>query len=287
MLYAGVEAVTWKLIRDYLGISIGVLLTAIGLDMFLIPNKIAAGGVSGIGTLVYYLTGFPVGITMLAINVPLFIMGIRELGVGFGLRSLYGTITLSLAVDLLAGKAPVLTKNPLLAALFGGIIVGVGIGLVFRYKGTTGGTDLAAAIVNRYLKASVGLVLFVIDGAVIVAAGFIWNVELALYALITVYLTARVIDVVQEGFGYAKAALIISARPEEIAEAILCRMNRGATTLRGRGLYTGVERDVILSVVTRAEVSRLKELVQEVDQQAFVILADVHEVLGEGFRPRI
>jgi len=278
---------TWKVVRDYLGISVGVLLTAVGLDMFLIPNKIAAGGVSGIGTLVYYLTGFPVGITMLAINVPLFIMGIRELGVGFGIRSLFGTITLSMAVDLMAGRAPVLTKDPLLAALYGGIVVGIGIGLVFRYKGTTGGTDLAAAIVNRYLKASVGLVLFVIDGAVIIAAGMVWNVELALYALITVFLTARVIDVVQEGFGYAKAALIISERPQEIAAAILHRMDRGATALRGRGLYTGTERDVILSVVTRAEVSRLKSLVQEVDPRAFVIVADVHEVLGEGFRPRI
>ncbi len=278
---------TWKAVRDYFGITIGVLLTAVGLDMFLIPNKIAAGGVSGIGTLVHYLTGFPVGVTMLVINVPLFIMGIRELGFGFGLRSLYGTITLSVAVDLMAGgRIPVLTKNPLLAALYGGILVGIGIGLVFRNKGTTGGTDLAAALVNRHLKASVGLVLFVIDATVIVAAGIVWNAELALFALLTVFLTARVIDVVQEGFGYAKAALIISERPEEITRAILERMDRGATALRGQGMYTGTDRDVILSVVTRAEVSRLKELVHEADPRAFVILADVHEVLGEGFKKR-
>lgn len=276
----------WKIARDYLGITVGVVLTAIGLDMFLIPNKIAAGGVSGIGTLVYYLSGFPVGITMLAINIPLFIMGIRELGVGFGLRSLYGTITLSVVVDLMADRIPVLTDEPLLASLYGGIVVGIGIGLVFRFKGTTGGTDLAAAIVNRYIKASVGLVLFVIDGAVIIAAGLIWNAELALYALLTVFLTARVIDVVQEGFGYAKAALIVSNRPEEVAAAILNRLDRGATALVGRGLYTGAERDVILSVVTRAEVSRLKDLVHEIDPGAFVILADVHEVLGEGFKRR-
>jgi uncharacterized membrane-anchored protein YitT (DUF2179 family) len=279
--------VAWRIVRDYIGISVGVVLTAIGLDMFLIPNRIAAGGVSGIGTLVYYLTGFPVGITMLAINIPLFIMGIRELGLGFGIRSLYGTITLSLAVDLMAGgRVPVLTKDPLLAALYGGIVTGIGIGLVFRFKGTTGGTDLAAAIVNRYIKASVGLVLFVIDAAVIVAAGIVWNPELALYALLTVFITARVIDVVQEGFGYAKAALIISERPEEVSAAILRRMDRGATALHGRGLFTGMERDVILSVVTRAEVSLLKDLVQEVDPRAFVILADVHEVLGEGFKRR-
>lgn len=278
---------SWKVVREYLGIFAGVMLTAVGLDMFLIPNKIAAGGVSGIGTLVHYTTGLPVGITMLAINIPLFILGIRELGMSFGVRSLFGTVTLSVVIDLMAGRVPVLTANPLLAALYGGIVVGIGIGLVFRNKGTTGGTDLAAAIINRYIKASVGQVLFVIDGAVIVAAGIVWNAELALFALLTVFLTARVIDVVQEGFGYAKAALIISTRSEEVAEAILLRMDRGATALLGRGLYTGTERDVILSVVTRAEVSRLKDLVHEIDPQAFVILADVHEVLGEGFRPRI
>jgi len=278
----------WKNLREYLFLLTGVLITALGLDMFLVPNKIAAGGVSGIATIIYHVTRFPVGITMLAINVPLFLMGIRQMGMGFGVRSLVGTVTLSLLVDLLAPVVPVPTRDPLLASIYGGIVVGVGIGLVFRNKGTTGGTDLAAAIVNNYMKLSVGVVLFFIDAAVIIAAGIAFNsAELALYALLTVFLTARVIDMVQEGFGYAKAALIISQKPKEVADAILKKLDRGATSLQGRGMYTMQDRDVILSVVTRAEISALKELVHDIDPKAFVILTDIHEVLGEGFRKRL
>lgn len=277
----------WKVVREYIFILVGCLLTAIGLDMFLVPNKIAAGGVSGIATIVHYVAHLPVGIVMLVINVPLFLAGTKKLGMRVGLRSLFGTIALSMFIDLLAPVLPVPTTDPLLASIYGGIIVGIGIGIVFRNKGTTGGTDLAAAIINNYMKMSVGVILFVVDASVILAAGVVFkSAELALYALLTVFLTARVIDIVQEGFGYAKAAIIISQKPEEVAQSIMQKMDRGATALHGQGLYTGVERDVILSVVTRAEISNLKELVHTIDPQAFVILTDVHEVMGEGFRRR-
>lgn len=278
-----------KVLREYFFISIGVLLTAVGLDMFLVPNKIAAGGVSGIATIVHYAVAFPVGTVMLAINIPLFIIGIKQLGLGIGIRSLFGTITLSILVDFMASlQLPVPTHNPLLASIYGGIIVGVGIGIVFRNKGTTGGTDLAAAIINNYMKLSVGVVLFIVDASVIIAAGLVFrSAELALYALLTVFLTARVIDIVQEGFGNTKAALIISGKPEEVANAIMQKLDRGVTSLMGKGMYTGNERDVILSVVTRPEISILKDLVYEIDPKAFVILADVHEVLGEGFKRRL
>lgn len=277
-----------KVLREYFFILIGVLLTAVGLDMFLVPNKIAAGGVSGIATIIHYVAHFPVGTTMLAINVPLFLVGIRQLGIRFGMRTLFGTITLSVLVDLLAARVPVPTKDPLLASIYGGMLVGIGIGIVFRNKGTTGGTDLAAAIINNYMKLSVGVVLFVIDASVIIAAGIVFDsAELALYALLTVFLTARVIDIVQEGFGYAKAALIVSKKPDEVADVILHKLDRGVTSLHGTGMYTGADRDVILSVVTRAEISTLKELVHTIDPEAFVILTDVHEVLGEGFKGRL
>lgn len=276
---------TTKIVREYLGITIGIIVMALGLDMFLVPNKIAAGGVSGIATILYHLFRIPVGVAMLVLNVPLFLVGIRKLGVGFGIRSLYGTIGLSLAVDVFAPYSPIPTHEPLLASLYGGILVGIGLGLVFRFKATTGGTDLAAAIVNRYLVwASVGFILFVIDALVIVAAGLVFNAELALYALITVFLTAKVIDVVQEGFGKAKAALIISDRSEEIGRVILKELDRGATVLKGQGVYTGTDKKVILSVVSRSEISILKELVHKIDPRAFVILTDIHEVLGEGFK---
>lgn len=276
-----------KTLREYFFILGGSLFTAVGLDMFLVPNKIAAGGVSGIATIIYYITHWPVGTVMLVINVPLFLAGVKKLGMVFGIRSLFGTITLSLFVDLLASKVPVPTKDPLLASIYGGILVGIGLGFVFRNKGTTGGTDLAAAIVNNYMKLSVGVILFVIDASVIVAAGIVFrSAELALYALLTVFLTARVIDFVQEGFGNAKAALIISTQPDVVSEAILRQMDRGVTALRGKGMYTGADRDIILSVVTRAEISSLKELVHNIDPGAFVILTDIHEVLGEGFKRR-
>lgn len=274
-----------KLLYEILGVSLGVLLTALGLDMFLIPNKIAAGGVSGIATILHYLIHVPVGATMLVLNVPLFALGILRLGMRFGFRSLYGTITLSLAVDLLAPVLPTPTQDILLASLYGGVLVGLGLGLVFRYKGTTGGTDLVAAVLRTYTGGNIGRQLFMVDGAVVLAAWATFNsAELAMYALLTIFVVSWLIDVVQEGLSYARAFLIISDRPSEIAAAIVAGLNRGATAWPARGVYTGADREVVLSVVNRSEVSRLKEIIYGVDPCAFVILADVHEVLGEGFK---
>lgn len=270
---------------EVLGVSLGVLLTTLGLDMFLIPNKIAAGGVSGIATILHYVLRVPVGAAMLTLNVPLFAMGIYRLGLRFGFRSLFGTIALSLAVDALAPFLPVPTRDLLLAGLFGGVLVGLGLGLVFRHKGTTGGTDLAAAVLRTYTGVNIGQLLFLVDATVVIAAGIAFNsTELAMYALITIFVTAWLIDLVQEGFSYAKAFLIISDRPSEISAAIVEGLNRGATAWPARGVYTGTEKEVLLSVVNRSEVTRLKEIIYGVDPRAFVILADVHEVLGEGFK---
>ena len=262
----------------------GVALTALGLVLFLIPNKIAAGGVSGVATILYYVIGSPVGLTMLALNVPLFAMGIYRLGLTFGFRSLYGTLALSAAVDFFDLVLPVPTGDPFLASLFGGVLGGLGLGLVFRFRGSTGGTSLAAAILRTYTGVNIGQLLFLVDAMVVLAAGFVFQSwELALYALITIFVTAWVIDLVQEGFGYAKAFFIISSRVDIIADKILRELGRGATALKGRGLYTDTDREVLLTVVNRSEVSRLKEMVYETDPGAFVILADVREVLGEGF----
>lgn len=274
-----------KMLGEFLGVNLGVLLTALGLDMFLIPNKIAAGGVSGIATILYYVINVPVGAAMLALNVPLFAMGIYRLGLRFGFRSLYGTIALSIAVDALAPFLPVPTRDILLASLFGGVLVGLGLGLVFRHRGTTGGTDLAAAILRTYTGVNIGQLLFLVDATVVIAAGFTFgSAELAMYALITVFITSWLIDIVQEGFSYTKAFFIISERPAEISAAIVKGLNRGATAWPARGVYTGAEKEVLLSVVNRSEVTRLKDIIYEVDPRAFVVLADVREVLGEGFK---
>lgn len=271
-------------ISSYLGITSGCGLTGLGLALFLVPNKIAAGGVSGLATVLHYVLGVPVGLTMLVLNIPLFIAGLKFLGFQFGLKTLYGTLVLSLFTDTLSLVLRPPTFNPLLASIYGGILTGVGLGVVFRFGGSTGGTDLAALIFQRFFPISAGVGLLVVDALVITLAGIVFNMEMALYALLALFLTSRAIDTVQEGGGYAKAALIISDHSEEIAQRILTELDRGATGIQGRGLYTNRERELLLVVVQRSEVSRLKNLVANIDPRAFVIVSNVHEVLGEGFR---
>ncbi|HHY92121.1 MAG TPA: YitT family protein, partial [Firmicutes bacterium] len=235
-------------VLGWLQIGLGSFITALGLNLFLIPNRIAAGGVSGIATLLYYLVGWPVGPTMLAINVPLFLAAVHFLGGRFGVRTLVGAVLLSVFVSLTGHLNP-LTANTLLAAIYGGIAGGVGMGLVFRAGGTTGGTDLAAALLNRFLRLSFGKGLLTIDSLVITAAGVVFSPELALYALLTLFLTSRVIDLVQEGETYAKAAFIISSEAEAIRTAILHDLGRGVTLLKVEGGFTGRPWQALLCVV--------------------------------------
>ncbi|MDH7479860.1 MAG: YitT family protein [Syntrophomonadaceae bacterium] len=269
---------------DYLGITLGAAILASGLSVFLVPNRIAAGGVSGAATIIHYLFNLPVGMVILILNIPLFLLSLRELGFAFGLRSFYGTVVLGFFVDLFTARLAPLTMDVLLAAIYGGVVVGIGMGLVFRFKGTTGGTDLAARIINKYIKVSLGQSLLAIDFLVIAAAGVFFNPELAMYALLSLFVATQVIDLVQEGASFAKAALIISSKTEEITRGIFSELDRGVTTLKGRGMYTGTEHEVIYCVVTRSEVTRLKELVNRIDPLAFVVFNDVREVIGEGFK---
>ncbi|NLV91836.1 MAG: YitT family protein [Firmicutes bacterium] len=272
-----------EILIQYLGILFGVFLTALALDWFLIPNKIAAGGVSGLATVIYHVFHLPVGVTMLAINIPLFLLAWRVLGRTFGLRSLVGTVALSVFVDLLEGYLHPLTGDPLLAAIYGGALAGLGMGLTIRYGGSTGGTDLAAMVAHRLLHTSVGMSLLVIDGLVILLAGLVFNAELALYALLSILITTKAIDLIQEGQVFGKAAYIISSHPEEIANAVLSELDRGVTGLKGVGKYTGKPREVLFVIVSRHEIQRLKEIVRRYDPQAFIVITDAHEVLGEGF----
>lgn len=271
-------------LRDYLGVALGSILVALALAWFLVPHRIAAGGVSGLATVAYYLFQLPVGLTMIALNIPLFTLSIYRLGMRFGVRSFWGTIVVSLGTDFLMPRVSAPTQEPLLAAIYGGLLSGVGLGIVFRSGGTTGGTDLAAQLLRRHWRASVGQLLLVVDGMVITLAGIVFSVELALYGLISLFISSRMIDTVQEGVGYAKVAFIISSHPVEIANAILYHLHRGATALEGEGLYRVEKKRVIFCVVNRAEISRLKILVHQIDPQAFMIVTNVHEALGEGFK---
>lgn len=271
-------------IRNFAGITLGAILTAVALNMFLIPNKVAAGGVSGLATILHYLLGFPVGVTMLALNVPLFLAAVKVLGAKFGMRTLYGAAILSVAIDLSAPFIPVLTHDLLLSSLYGGVLSGVGMGLVFRFGGTTAGTDLAAAIINRLTRISVGQALLSVDFFVIAIAGIAFaSAELSLYALISLWLTSYIIDLVQEGPTSAKAFFIMSDKAQEVADRVMTEMGRGVTFFQGKGGFSRQEREVLFCVVSVRELVALKELIYAVDPAAFVIVADTHEVLGEGF----
>ncbi|MCR4419750.1 MAG: YitT family protein [Clostridia bacterium] len=271
-------------LADYFLLSGGAAVVALGIAAFQVPHRIAAGGLSGLATVLHYTLGLPVGLTLLGLNVPLFVLAVRVRGWSFTFRSLYGTVILSVLVDTFLALIPSPTADSLLATLYGGALVGFGLSLVFRAGGTTGGTDMAAQILRAFFPGSTGRALVLIDGTVIVLAAWVFGLELALYGLISVFLSGVVIDAVQEGGLYARAAFIISERAEELGPAILTRLNRGATLFEARGLYTGAKRPVILCVVSRSEVARLKALVAELDPRAFVVVAGVHEVLGEGFK---
>lgn len=273
-----------KIVLGYGGVLLGVIIAAFGVSFFLIPAKIAAGGVSGLATVVFHLTGFPAGITMLLLNIPLFLLSWRLIGPLFGVKTLFGTITMSLFVDLFNQYAVPMTSDLLLSAIYGGVISGIGMGIAFRAGGSTGGTDMAAQLMARFFVTSVGQALLVVDGFVIILAGLAFGLELAMYALIAVFITTKAIDLVQEGQNYAKATLIISEYAEEIGQTIMDRLERGVTSLDGRGMYTKDDKDVLLVIVSRMEIARVKEIVREFDEKAFVVIADVHEVLGEGFR---
>jgi uncharacterized membrane-anchored protein YitT (DUF2179 family) len=269
---------------NYVGIAVGATITAAGLDLFLIPNKIAAGGVSGLATVIHYVANIPVGAVMLALNVPLFLLSVKQLGVRFGVNTLFGAVVLSIAIDVIARFVTVITQDIFLSTLYGGVVCGLGMGIVFKYHGTTAGTDLAAKLINKYAGISVGQALLAVDFFVITTAGVVFNsFELAMYALISLFVTSKVIDLVQEGRSDTKAFFIISNKPADVAQAIMHDMERGVTFLQGRGGYTQLSRDVLFCVVTSAELSTLKQIIHDTDSEAFVIVADTNEVLGEGF----
>jgi uncharacterized membrane-anchored protein YitT (DUF2179 family) len=277
-------------VRDYAFMTIGILITAFGLDAFLIPNKLAAGGVSGLSTVLHYTLldhGFnvPVGVMMLAMNAVLLVVAVSMKGWRYGAKTIYGMVGLSLAVDLMAPFVPHLAANDsLLAVLYGGVITGIGMGLVFKARANTGGTDIVAQLLADRTNLSVGQGMLAADAVVTLAAALAFGPDLALYGAVSIVVMGRVIDLVQEGLSVEKAAYIISEHSDRIAEAILVDLGRGATGLTGRGLYSGSAREIIFTVVSRKEIDALKALVHAADPGAFMIISDIHEALGEGFK---
>ena len=276
----------WRGVYEYGGLVAGSAILALALDWFTVPNRIAAGGVSGLATVTYHVFGWPVGVTMIAVNVPLFAASFHIVGRRFGIRSLVGALVSSALVDVFAPFTRPLTFDPLLASVYGGVLTGLGVGITFYFGGSTGGTDLAARLLHHYTHLGLGRSFLVVDALVIALAALAFTPELAMYALLSLFVASKSIDFIEEGRPLAKGAFIISDRVEEIARRVLTELERGATALRGRGMFTGKERDVLMVIVGRPQLRALRAIVQETDPRAFVVITDVADVLGEGFEPR-
>ncbi len=275
---------------DYVLLAIGATIQGIGLRLFLVPANLASGGVTGISQLINHYTGWPIGLMILIGNLPLFLIGWRYLGGGrFALRTAFALLVYSLVVDqiprlhLLPPSG--ITDDILLNSLYGAVVSGVGYGLVYRAGGTSGGSDILARILNHYRSISMTQSYLMVDSAVILAAGFVFGWKQALYALITLYVSGIVSENVLEGSGTVRTALVVTSRAKPISDRVLEEMERGVTILQGTGAYTGTERPVIYCVITRSEVAQLKSIVREIDPQAFIVIGQAHEALGEGFKP--
>lgn len=267
-----------------LEIIIGSLMVALSINLFFLENKIAPGGVSGLATVLYYLTNISMGTIVIALNIPLFAIGILSLGKKFGAKTLVATVIMSIAIDY-TSFLPLLTDDLLLASIFGGALMGSGLAVVFRAGATTGGTDIAAKVVNKWFPSlQISEQLFLIDALVVIFATVVFqNFDIGFYSILTIFISAKVIDIIFEGIGFSKALFIISDYGEEIGQKILTKVKRGVTALNGEGMYTGKEKKIILTVVDRRQIPKIKRIAKAIDDKAFIIVTDVREALGEGF----
>lgn len=277
-----------KKVIDYVSITAGTALLALSIYLFLSPNIIAPGGVTGLAVVIKKVFGYKIFITNLVMNIPLFLIGVFILGRDSGAKTAFGTLSLSFFLLYFETNFPGVfaTNDILLASIFGGVLSGVGIGLVFRSGGTTGGTDLLGAILNNYIPfISVPKLMMIVDLMVVVTAGVVnRSVETSLYSIITLYLIVKVADFIIEGLDYTKMFYIISSKPEEISGKLISELGRGVTSLKGKGKYTDTDKEVLLCVVYRGQMVKAKEIIYEIDHNAFVMISTTHEVLGEGFR---
>jgi len=280
----------WPSIRDFGLITLGALLQALALRLFLIPANLVSGGVSGIAQIINYYTGWPIGVMVFLGNIPLFAIGWRFLGGRrFAMRTAYAIVAYSILVELIP-RLPFfppngLTDDLVINALYGAVIAGVGYGLVYRGNGTSGGSDILARILTHYRSIPMTQSYLWVDSVVILSAGFVFGWKEALYAIVVLYVSGLVVDTTMEGGGTVRTAMIITSQPEIVSEKILVDMERGVTMLEGTGAYTGEGRPVLYCVVSRSEIQQLKSIVHEADPKAFMVIGVAHEALGEGFQP--
>jgi len=274
-----------KIIKRAIAIFIGAVLMSVGLEIFLVPNKVIDGGITGISIMLSHITGFPLGIFIFLLNLPFFFMGYKQIGKTFAISTLFGIIVLSIFTSLFH-PVPAFTEDILLATIFGGMILGTGVGLVIRYGGALDGTEILAILLNKRLPFSVGEIIMFFNIFILGAAGFVFTWDRAMYSILAYVIAVKTIDVVIKGLDETKSAWIISDNSEGIGNAIMNRLGRGVTYLSGEGAFSGSDKKVIFCVITRLEEAKLKEIVEENDPNAFFAIADMAEVRGGRFKKR-
>ena len=274
-----------SLLTKYLFLFIGSILTAIGLEIFLIPNNIIDGGVVGISIMLSYLSKYPLGLFIFSLNIPFLFLGYKHIGKTFVISTLFSISSLAIWVTVLH-PIPGLTEDLMLAAVFGGITVGIGVGLIIRYGGSLDGTEIVAIILDRRTGFSVGEIVMFFNLFILSSAGLVFGWDRAMYSLIAYFIAFKMIDITIEGLEEAKAVMVISEKSEIIAEKVMARLGRGVTFLNGKGAYSGEERMVLYLVVTRLEIAKLKVIIDEIDETAFVTISEVHEVMGGRIKKR-
>ncbi len=269
----------------YIFLFIGSVLAATGLEIFLIPNNIIDGGIVGISIITSYLTKLPVSLFIIVFNIPFLFLGYKQIGKTFVLSSLFSVVSFSFWVSVFH-PIPELTSDILLASVFGGIVLGIGVGIIIRYGGSLDGTEMVAIIINKRTSFSVGEMVMFFNVFILSSAGLVFGWNHAMYSLIAYFIAYKVIDIIIEGLDETKAAIIISESGEEIAKAITARLGRGVTFLDGKGGFSKNEKTILYSVVTRLEVSKLKSIIYDKDESAFVTINDVSEVMGGKHKKR-
>ncbi|WP_168121297.1 YitT family protein [Paenibacillus sp. HB172176] len=274
-----------KLLRRVFFMFMGACLVSVALEIFLVPNDIIDGGITGISIIMAHLTHVPLGIFLTLLNLPFLLLGYKQIGKTFAISTLFSIVAMSIGTELLVPVSP-LTIDPLLAAVFGGVLLGIGVGMVIRSGGSMDGTEIVAILVNKKTPFSVGEAVMFVNVFILGSAGFIFGWDHAMYSLMAYYIAFKMIDITIEGFDQSKSVWIISEKPREIGDALLSRLGRGVTYLNGEGAYSGNDKKVIFCVITRIEEAKLKSIVDDIDSGAFVAIGNIHDVKGGRFKKK-
>ncbi|KYZ78176.1 hypothetical protein AXX12_01120 [Anaerosporomusa subterranea] len=274
-----------RIIQKYLLLFIGSIIAAVGLEIFLVPNNIIDGGIVGISIMASHLTKLPLSLFLVLLNLPFLYLGYKQIGKTFAISTLFSILSLSYWVSVFH-PIPGLTQDLFLAAIFGGVLVGLGVGLIIRYGGSLDGTEIVAILLDKRSSFSVGEIVMFFNLFILSSAGLVFTWDKAMYSLVAYYVAYKVIDITIVGLDESKAAMIISEKPDEIADALMARLGRGVTYLNGTGGYKKENKQILYAVITRLEMAKLKAIVDEHDSGAFVTFNDVHEVMGGRFKKR-